>query len=138
MEALGIATISIVGLAKKNEELYLPNKNEAIVLPLGYRALQFLLTARDEAHRVANNFNRKLGSKKIRPTVIEGVRGVGPVSSRKLLSIYGSAEAIISDSPELIASKTGINFQIAEALHAHLLLQYGKLEAVTTVRETPD
>ena len=70
--------------------------------------------------------------------MIEGVRGVGPVSSRKLLSIYGSAEAIISDSPELIASKTGINFQIAEALHAHLLLQYGKLEAVTTVRETPD
>ena len=138
MEALGIATISIVGLAKKNEELYLPNKNEAIVLPLGNRALQVLQTARDEAHRVANNFNRKLGSKKIRPTVIEGVRGVGPVSSRKLLSIYGSAEAIISDSPELIASKTGINFQIAEALHAHLLLQYGKLEAVTTVRETPD
>ena len=76
LQALGL-NIPLCGLAKKNEEIFLPGKSDPVILPAGSPALRILQAVRDETHRFATGFNQQLRHKKLKLTTLEGVPGIG-------------------------------------------------------------
>ncbi|MBN1798792.1 MAG: excinuclease ABC subunit C [Spirochaetales bacterium] len=98
LSTLGLGQIPIAGLAKKHEELFLPDKEEPLVLSRDSLALKLLQAVRDESHRFATTFHKKLRQKKAVLSVLEKFDGVGKAKSRMLLTAFGSLQAI-ADSP---------------------------------------
>jgi excinuclease ABC subunit C len=113
LELLGLE-IPVAGLAKRNEEIFLPGRKDPVILPEGSPALRILQHVRDEAHRFATGFNKRLRGKTVAFTLLENVRGIGRVRSRKLLDLYESVEGILSHEPAEIAAEVGIPFETAE------------------------
>ena len=138
LRALDLGSLPVAGLAKRNEEIFLPGRSAPVTLPATSHALRVLQGARDESHRFANSFNRRLRSKRITVSLLESVHGVGRVRSRRLLEVFGSLEAIQAESPETVAARAGITREIAATLLAHLARQHGKAVAVAGVPPTPD
>jgi len=120
LSALGLDDIPLAGLAKQNEEIYLHGRPGVINLPDGDEALKVLQYVRDETHRFATGFNQKLREKDSKFSLLEGIPGIGPVRSRKLLETYGSLETIGSCTPEELHAAAGLPRDAAEALLAEL------------------
>lgn len=116
LEALGLEDIALVGLAKRDEEIYMSGRPGVINLPEGDPALRVLQYVRDETHRFATGFNQKLREKDSRFSLLEGIAGIGPSRSRKLLETYGSLETIGSCTPEELRTAAGISPESAAAL----------------------
>lgn len=93
LDALG-ADIPIVGLAKRDEELYLPGNSEPVTLPRRSDALRLLQRVRDETHRFATTRNQRLRTKENTTLVFESLPGVGPKKAARLLERYGSLEGL--------------------------------------------
>lgn len=109
--------IPVVGLAKRNEELWLPYAKEPIVLSKASPALHVLQNVRDETHRFATGLNQKLRSKEeLKITQLETIQGIGAVRAKKLLTSMGSLEAIIKASPEELTEKCGISLNLSKAI----------------------
>jgi len=108
--------VPLVGLAKKNEELFLPHSSQPLVLPEASDALLLLQAVRDEAHRFATTFHKKLRGERAVTSVLEGVRGIGPRKAALLLERFGSLEALAAAAPEDIARAAGVRPQVAEEL----------------------
>lgn len=119
LTALGVK-VPLCGLAKKNEEIWLPGQPKPLLLPPGHPALRILQAIRDETHRFATAFNQKLRHKRIRLTTLDGVPGMGEKRSAKLLKAYGSLEKIGEAQPEEVAEKGGISLQLASTVQAYL------------------
>ncbi len=111
---LGISDIPSIGLAERQEEIVLDDGRANLLLPRDSEALFVLTRLRDEAHRFAITYHRKLREKSIRESILDEIPGIGPAKKIKLLkyfhSIYGIARAL----PKEIASVAGVNEQIAE------------------------
>jgi len=121
LEALNLGgKISLVGLAKRNEELWLPGSSEAVKLPEGDPGLRILQYVRDEAHRFATSHNQRLRAKDVKLTTLEGVPGIGPARSAKLLGQYKSLEGIYSRTLNEIARTAGVGMEVAETLVSFL------------------
>ncbi len=121
LEALDLADrISLVGLAKRDEELWLPNTDDPVRLPEGDPGLRVLQHVRDETHRFATGYNQKLRSKDLNLATLEGVPGIGPAKSAKLIAFYGSLEGIYDRSSDEIARTAGIGLEVAETVRAFL------------------
>ncbi|MBI9107106.1 MAG: excinuclease ABC subunit UvrC [Spirochaetales bacterium] len=116
LSALGLDDIPVAGLAKQNEEIYLHGRPGVVNLPAGDPALRVLQYVRDETHRFATGLNQKLREKDSRFSLLEGIAGIGPSRSRKLLETYGSLETIGSCTPEELRTAAGISPEAAEAL----------------------
>lgn len=93
MDEIGLR-VPAVGLAKKEELLYLPNRSEPIALPMNSPGLVLLRRLRDEAHRFAISYHRKLRDKRMFGSPLEEIPGVGPRRRRLLLRSFGSVEGI--------------------------------------------
>ncbi len=129
LEALEVSGIPVVGLAKRNEELYLPDRPEPLVLPETSAALRLLQAVRDEAHRFATTFHKKVRAVQLNTSVLESVPGFGKVRSRRLLERYGSLEAIASSSAEALREACGVGLPQAATLLEKLKgLQNGRQE----------
>jgi len=121
LEALSLSDrISLVGLAKKNEELWRPGSSEAVKLPEGDPGLRVLQYVRNEAHRFATSHNQRLRAKDVKLTTLEKVQGIGPVRSTKLLKQYKSLEGIYDRSLNEIARTAGVGMEVAETLRNFL------------------
>jgi len=121
LEALNLSDkISLVGLAKKNEELWQPDSPEAVKLPEGDPGLRVLQYVRNEAHRFATSQNQRLRAKDVKLTTLEGVPGIGPARSAKLLGQYKSLEGIYDRTLNEIAKTAGIGLEVAETLRVFL------------------
>lgn len=92
--------VNIIGLAKRLEEIFLPNKSEPILLPRTSSSLRILQQARDEAHRFAITFHRKLREKRTLHTELTEIKGIGKKTAQTLLIEFGSVEKIKSAKPE--------------------------------------
>jgi excinuclease ABC subunit C len=103
LRLLGLESVPLVGLAKKNEEIFVPGGSEPLLLPETSEALKLLQAVRDEAHRFATGFQKQLRHKRLGRWELEKVRGIGKVKSRLLLERFGSLAAIGRQSPEEIA-----------------------------------
>ncbi len=116
LDALGFQRVPVLGLSKRNEEIFLPGKKDPVLLPEGSPALRILQAVRDEAHRFATGFNRKLREKTLSLETLTSVRGIGEARGRKILRRYGSREAIVEATGYDIARTAGISLEVAESL----------------------
>ena len=137
LRALELDHLPVAGLAKRNEEIFLPGRSHPVVLPATSPALRVLQSARDESHRFATGFNRRLRSKRVGLSLLESVHGIGRARSRRLLEVFGSVEALLAESPETIASRAGITRETAATLLARLARQHDTAGAAAAARTTP-
>ncbi|MCB5288199.1 MAG: excinuclease ABC subunit UvrC [Candidatus Cloacimonetes bacterium] len=100
--------ISIVSLAKRAEEIFLPGRSESIILARSSSALRLVTNVRDEAHRFAINFHRKRRSKRTLISELEEIPGIGEQTKFLLLKELGSVENVRSASLETLESIKGI------------------------------
>ena len=112
--------IPVVGLAKKLEEVYRPGHAQPLAIPRGEEALYLLQQVRDEAHRFAVAYHRTLRGKRMVDSVLDDVRGIGPVRKRRLLDSFGSlkklGEADIDDLAAVVPSTVAVD--LYSALHS--------------------
>ena len=120
LRALGLTKLPVVGLAKRNEEVFVPGQSQPILLSQSSAALKTLQAVRDETHRFATGFNQRLRSKRVSLSVLEGVKGIGRARSRRLLEAFGSIEAIAAATPETLSSRGGLTRELAGVLLGHL------------------
>jgi len=107
LKELGIEGIPIIGLAKKFEEIFIPNEKEPIILPRNSNLLKIFQRVRDEAHRFAVKLHKKQREKRVRRSILDDIKGVGPATRTKLLRHFGSVENIKKATPEAIAQVVG-------------------------------
>lgn len=120
LDAVGLADLPLAGLAKRLEEIYLPGRSEPVVLDERSPALKVLQSIRDEAHRFATTFNKRLRQKDLSLSILSQVPGIGERRSRLLLEEFGSVEAILSTPPAELAKRCRISQAKAEDLLAFL------------------
>jgi excinuclease ABC subunit C len=106
----------IAGLAKQNEELFIPDKSEPILLPRHSQALYLIQRVRDEAHRFAITSHRKRRDKTGIASQLDSIPGIGPIRRKALLTHFSSLEAIRQASLEDIRSVPGITLILAEVI----------------------
>ncbi|MFO7536556.1 MAG: excinuclease ABC subunit UvrC [Chloroflexota bacterium] len=112
--------VPLAGLAKREEELFVPGQRAAILLPRRSEALYLVQRVRDEAHRFANSGHRQRRAKVGTASILDSVPGVGPTRRRTLLQHFGSLDDIRKATMEEIASVPGIPVDVAQAVKAHL------------------
>ena len=106
LSELGI-TVPVIGLAKRLEEIYLPGNRDPFNLPKTSPALKLLQRIRDEAHRFAISYHRKLRKARTLKTVLTDIPGIGEKSALKLLEHFGSIERIARADPKKLREVTG-------------------------------
>jgi len=110
LEELGIKDkVPIISIAKKMEEIFKPELTEPIQLSRASQTLQLIQKIRDEAHRFAITYHRKLRDKRTLTTELLDIKGVGPKTTQKLLETFGSVKEIKEKSLEQLAEVVGIN-----------------------------
>ncbi len=107
---------SIIGLAKKNEEIFLPGQSKPIVLAPASSALKLLQAVRDEAHRCAVTFHRTVRRKKSFYSSLDRIPGIGKKRKNSLLKRFGSLEKITAASISDLTTVSGITKIIAEKI----------------------
>lgn len=116
LEALGLASIATVALAKREEELFLPGRDEPVRLDLSDPGLRLLQRVRDEAHRYAITSHRKRRDKKFTRSTLEDIPGIGKNRMARLLAKFGSLRAISMLEPEELASVPGVGPVLVERI----------------------
>jgi excinuclease ABC subunit C len=120
LDELGLHDLPLAGLAKEREELFLPDRPEAIVLPPTSSALYLLQRIRDEAHRFAIRYHRELRSRASVRSAFDELPGVGPKRRQALLRTFGSVKRVRDAPVEQIAAVPGIGRALAERIKATL------------------
>lgn len=113
LEEIDLPQQSIVGLAKKEEELFLPGRSESIRLPRRSPALRLVQRIRDEAHRFAVTYNRKLRTKRTIRSELATIPGVGPSRQKLLLERFGSYRGVVAAAEADIAAIPGFGPALA-------------------------
>ncbi len=108
--------VPIVGLAKREEELFLPGQSESIRLEPNSPGLFLIQRIRDEAHRFGITYHRKLRGQSAIRSSLDGVEGIGPKRRQALLKKFGSIDAIRRATVEELAAVPGMNRRVAEDL----------------------
>ena len=116
----------MIGLAKEFEHIFRENISEPLILPRHSAALRLIQRIRDEAHRFAVGYHRKLRSKRNLVSVLDHVSGIGPKRRQALWRHFGSLERIRNASVEELASIDGMNIRSAEAVHQFFRQQQEK------------
>ncbi|MEX2556040.1 MAG: excinuclease ABC subunit UvrC [Actinomycetota bacterium] len=115
---LGVQELTAVGLAKRFEEVYLPNQADPVDIPRGSEALYLLQHIRDEAHRFAITYHRTLRGRRIRESALDRIPGVGEERKKRLLRTFGSVRRILQASEEELAEV--VPASVAKKVHATL------------------
>ncbi len=113
-------TIAVAGLAKQQEELFMPGKETSILLPRHSQGLYLLQRIRDEAHRFAITAHRNRRGKEGIASRLDAIPGIGPARRKALLNQFGSIAGIKNASIEEISSINGINEALAIAVKSGL------------------
>ena len=121
LAALGLEHIPLVGLAKRLEEVWLPNNSDPIILPRHSEGLYMLQRVRDEAHRFAINFHRSKRSAVMLESLLDEIPLLGEVRRKALLNRFGSVSAIKKATISEIAAIPGIGEKIAGIIASNLL-----------------
>jgi excinuclease ABC subunit C len=116
MQALGVTDIALVGLAKRLEEVWLPDDDDPVILPRTSEGLYLLQRLRDEAHRFAIGHHRGRRSKSMIESVLDPVAGLGPTRRKALLKSFGSVKKLRAATAEEIASVPGIGAATAQSI----------------------
>ena len=120
MDAMGLHDMPLVGLAKEREELFRPGESEPIVLPATSQALYLVQRLRDEAHRFAITYHRKLRAQAQTKSVFDDMPGIGPARKRALLRVFGSARQLRNATLDEISAVPGISRVLAQKIREYL------------------
>ncbi len=120
LDELGIEDVSLVGLAKRLEEVWVPGQNFPLILPRTSEGLYLLQRVRDEAHRFAITFHRQRRSKAMTTSDLDGIPGLGEVRRMALLRVFGSVKRLRAASVEEIAAVQGIGPVLADTIATRL------------------
>jgi excinuclease ABC subunit C len=112
--------LPVVSLAKRMEEVYLPGMADPVVIPRTSEALYLLQRVRDEAHRFAITYHRKLRDRSMTRSVLDGIPGVGETRRRQLVRHFGSARKAAQASLEELEQVPGVGPQLAKVVYDHL------------------
>lgn len=112
--------LPICGLAKENEEIFLPGRPDPILLPRDSQGLYLVQRIRDEAHRFAITFHRSTRSRNTFKSQLDTIPGIGPARKKALLRAFGSLKGIREASIDELVAVDGINKSVAENVKAHL------------------
>jgi excinuclease ABC subunit C len=116
LDELGIDDIAVCGLAKRLEEVWVPDDEDPVILPRTSEGLYLLQRVRDEAHRFAINFHRAKRSKSMTVSELDSVPGLGPAKRTALLKHFGSVQRLKEATPEQIAELPGFGLRTAESI----------------------
>lgn len=120
LSSLGLTELPIIGLAKQEEEIFLPGKSEPVIIPKNSPALHLLQRIRDEAHRFALSYHRKLRSRRLTYTMLDHIPGVGPIRRQALLQHFGSLGAIKKANIGKLKEVEGISSKTARIIYDFL------------------
>ena len=116
LDEAGMKDIALCGLAKRLEEVWLPDQSDPLILPRTSEGLYLLQRIRDEAHRFAITFHRSRRSAAMLESLLDEIPQLGQVRGAALLKRFGSVSAIRRASPQEIAQIPGIGTRIAEVI----------------------
>ena len=117
---LGLEDQPVVGLAKRLEELFLPDRADPLLLPRTSASLRLLQALRDEAHRFALRHHRNLRGKRTMSSALDDIPGIGPSRRAVLLQTFGSVRRLKEAGVEEIANVKGVGMKLAAELKSHL------------------
>jgi len=120
LKELNIEGLEVIGLAKRHEEIFVPNRPDPIVLPPESPSLLLLRRIRDEAHRFAIDYHRRLRARKSLSSLLDEVPGIGPKRKGSLIRAFPSLDRLAAASAEEVHAATGIPLKLAERVIAHL------------------
>ena len=138
MAELGVADVALCGLAKRLEEVWLPDEEYPVVLSRGSEGLYLLQQVRDEAHRFAITHHRQRRGKAMTASVLDSVPGLGPARRKALLAHFGSLRSLRAADVEEIARVRGIGPTLAGAVAAALGAEPGAPAIDTSTGEIID
>lgn len=116
----GVEHIQAIGLAKKQEEVFLPGRSKPVLLPRDSEGLYLLQRIRDEAHRFAINYHRQLRKREGLTSTLDEIPGIGAKRRQALLKHFGSLEAVRDASVEQLVGVKGMNREVARRVKEYL------------------
>ncbi len=125
LQNLGAADIAIAGLAKRDEELFVPWQENPIVLPSGSASLYLIKQVRDEAHRFAITFHRQLRKKGMTSSILDSVAGLGPVRKKALMAHFKSFKNLKAATLQDILDAHVVPDEVGEEVY-RVLTQYNE------------
>jgi excinuclease ABC subunit C len=121
-QELGLDSIPMVSLAKENEEVFIPDDPKPVYIAKDSPALHILQRARDEAHRFAISYHRKLRHKEAITSTLDNIPGIGPRRKKALLKKFGTIQVIKEASLEELSQTEGITSAIAQKVKEYLTI----------------
>ncbi len=112
--------VAVISLAKRIEEVFVPGQSRPVAIPEDSEGLRLLKRVRDEAHRFAIDFHRQRRDRTMTRSLLDELRGVGPVRKRALLSHFGSPDRLVVASREELEAVPGIPGKLAREIHRQL------------------
>ena len=112
--------VAVTALAKRVEEVFVPGRSEPLPIPPDSIASRLLQRVRDEAHRFALDFHRGRRDREMTRSLLDELRGVGPVRKRALLEHFGSPDRLVEASREELEAVPGIPGKLARDIHRQL------------------
>lgn len=119
LEPLGLQGAALIALAEEEERIFRPGDSQGLLLPKDAPGLRLLQRIRDEAHRFALSYHRRLRGKGQTHSQLEDIPGVGPVLRRRLLAAFGSPAVMAKASAEEFLQVPGISRKTGQAIYAH-------------------
>ncbi|MEU6013285.1 excinuclease ABC subunit UvrC [Streptomyces sp. NPDC047515] len=132
LDELGIDDIAVCGLAKRLEEVWLPEDDDPVVLPRSSEGLYLLQRVRDEAHRFAITYQRAKRAKRIRSSPLDAVAGLGETRKQALIKHFGSVKKLRQATIDEICEVPGIGRRTAESVAVALASAAPATPAVNT------
>ncbi|MEV6470938.1 excinuclease ABC subunit UvrC [Streptomyces sp. NPDC051657] len=132
LDELGIDDIAVCGLAKRLEEVWLPDDDDPVVLPRSSEGLYLLQRVRDEAHRFAITYQRAKRAKRFRSSPLDDVSGLGETRKQALIKHFGSVKKLRQATIDEICEVPGIGRRTAESVAAALASTTPAAPAVNT------
>ncbi|TXS03163.1 excinuclease ABC subunit UvrC [Streptomyces sp. col6] len=132
LDELGIDDIAVCGLAKRLEEVWLPDDDDPVVLPRSSEGLYLLQRVRDEAHRFAITYQRAKRAKRIRSSPLDAVAGLGDTRKQALIKHFGSVKKLRQATIDEICEVPGIGRRTAESVAVALAAAAPAAPAVNT------
>ncbi|TLM87745.1 excinuclease ABC subunit UvrC [Pseudarthrobacter sp. NamE5] len=133
---LGIDDVYVVGLAKRLEEVWLPDSDFPVILPRTSQGLYLLQRIRDEAHRFAISFHRQKRGKAMTVSALDGVPGLGASKRKALLAHFGSVKSVKAASVQELSEAKGIGPALASAIVHHFAPEGPEAAAVPAINMT--